>query len=330
MQMKSIMENWNSFQAETNFDTLYKGTENQVSFSLICEGYKTNQISESELTQLWNEAIDFELGQLVNEGIIDTIKNGMSSAYAKALEIFNEFVTKQFFRITGLLQNIISVGAKAVRPVISVLNKLVSIAKQLRSTHQMLCNTILGITVAFTTTLAMGIFASEAEAAIKIGKHTFEGHDNNSLAAIKGLCEVVGEVSPEQEIKLSANNCISLVNHFADSKEVLDVTDHIDGAEGLIKRVWSMLSSMSSVAKETDDDTLREVVSDLIAHGHEQTLKITRTITKWKVDQPGASGHGYRETTKSVGDAVSMATSEKVTHTGIASDLAGLASKVGK
>jgi len=319
--MKLIMENWNKFKISSSSDLLFEGKDNEISFELLVENYKNNDISENDFSALWVESIDYEMQQLINEGVLDVLqKVGFAvyekgrklsqsaiETYHKALQSFNELVIKQFLRITDLLNGIIASGARVVNPVLSVLKKIVGWTRKFCGSHKLLCKAVLGVVVVFLTTLAMGFFASEAEASIKIGSKTFEGHDNSALNAIKGLCQVAGETSADSEIKSAAEECISLINHHAESKEVLDVTKSIDGAEDLISKVWSTVASAVDVANQENDDMLVQIIGDLAEHGKEQTLKVTTKVTEWQTENPFGYSSGTRTATTSTGDVTPMA-----------------------
>ncbi len=157
--MKLIMENWRTY-CEEDFVMLY-------------ESYEKGTITEGRLLILWEDSVDREYQQLLNEGIMDILSIGYEKgkqlvgkakeAYDNAMAKVSDFYMKLLNQAWLLTQKV----KQGVQKVASVLKSVYDKVSAFCDKHPIFCQVVKIFLAMLAVAAVMVLFSNGAEAAIQ-------------------------------------------------------------------------------------------------------------------------------------------------------------------
>jgi hypothetical protein len=222
--MKILMESWRKYTVEQD-----------ASLAVLKESADKGLITEERLAELWLQSLDDDWNQMINEGVIDTLKKGTAAvkkggkfiadkimaAYNAAASKVNEWITRLYIGGLDILQRTIKkvTSFGPVRKFISGMSSLVEKVKDFKYDHPILFKVVTVAALVAVVAAVLYLMAGEANATIE--------HPNNPKAAMqmsgaedtwqgaKGICTAVLENSDDPEVQNMAKGCVRMVNDYS-------------------------------------------------------------------------------------------------------------------
>ena len=220
--MDHIMESWRTYCAVQDAD-----------LNILKEQANKGLITEERLAELWLVSVEEEWNQMINEGIIDTLKAGyemvkksgkfvadkITAAYNAAANKINEWITRVYIGGLDILQRTIS-KIKSFVPVqkfISGISSLIEKVQNFKEDHPLLHKVVMVAGIVAATAAVMYLMAGEANAKIQNPdnpKKIMTGAEDVWKGA-KGICASVAQNAPDREVKSTAMDCVQMINDYA-------------------------------------------------------------------------------------------------------------------
>ena len=169
--MKLIMESWRNYSIED--DTL----------TILKERADKGIITEERLAELWLKSLDDDWNQMVNEGVIDSLKAGMDvikrggkfvadkvvAVYEAAARKINEWITRLYIGGLDILERTIKkvTSLGPVRKFLGAMSSLVEKVKNFKEDHPVLHKVVMVAGIVAATAAVMYLMAGEASTKIQ-------------------------------------------------------------------------------------------------------------------------------------------------------------------
>tara|TARA_Y100000593_G_C4262732_1_gene313100 strand:+ start:51 stop:1145 length:1095 start_codon:yes stop_codon:yes gene_type:complete len=219
--MKLIMESWRKYSVEDNTLTILK------------ERADKGIITEERLAELWLKSLDDDWNQMVNEGIIDSLKTGIDAikkggkfvadkimaAYEAAASKINEWITRLYIGGLDILQRSIKkvTSSGPVRKFIGGMSSLIEKVKDFKEDHPILFKVVMVAGIVAATAAVMYLMAGEANAKIQNPdnpKMVMSGAEDTWQGA-KGICTTIAKNTEDREVRSMAMDCVQMINDYS-------------------------------------------------------------------------------------------------------------------
>ena len=194
--MKLIMENWRNYleQPETTSYLIYEsgGQLQRVDFDNLLLELDNGKITDQQVHLIFEQAFDYGMKQLLEEGVLDVLKKIPGVEKIKDLKSqAGKKIKAAFDKVNNFLLKMVKMAAKlAVKGVVQFAKALNTIFHRLddfKKKHPILYKIVLAILFAL---LIFAIFgASTAKAAVAVGAVTL---DDQTYFALQGALNAVG------------------------------------------------------------------------------------------------------------------------------------------
>jgi len=189
-----IMESWRK----------YADTAAPQPFPLL-EQYERKELTEAQLAEAWERDLLLEMQEVFNEGMADTLKQGMAAlaagakeewaivkdAFGAAMKKINDFLASLVFQALELIRK----TKEFMAPVSKIILKAWGAVKKFCGAHPILCKAVAVLLVMVAAVCLMGASAHAAEAVDATGGISVspEGGpiSDTSLDLIKGCMHVL-------------------------------------------------------------------------------------------------------------------------------------------
>ena len=255
--MKLIMESWRNYSIED--DTL----------TILKERADKGIITEERLAELWLKSLDDDWNQMVNEGVIDSLKAGMDvikrggkfvadkvvAVYEAAARKINEWITRLYIGGLDILERTIKkvTSLGPVRKFLGAMSSLVEKVKNFKEDHPVLHKVVMVAGIVAATAAVMYLMAGEASAKIQSPdnpKKIMTGGEEVWKGA-KGICASVAQNTPDREVRSTAMECVQMINDYApggafdNADKVLKFSkDGVFKADDLVKAAAGMFEDL--------------------------------------------------------------------------------------
>ena len=248
--MKLLMENWRDYNRRNDFN-------------ILCEDHKKGLIDDHQLVQLWEAQVNDEYQQLLNEGVVDIIKQGYEKGkelVGKAKEIYDNAVQKVsdfILKISVQAWQLIQKLKTGIAKVVSIIRKLLSFADKLCDAHPVLCRAAKILGAVLIIAAVMALLTPEAQAAIKTSA-PIKGVEpgiltDTEVEAIKSTMaqyiELKGKGVNPQDAQL-VTDTYRWLDKAHKAAEVVDITTSAEEGAKLTKSFYEM---MIDIVRETDN-----------------------------------------------------------------------------
>lgn len=263
--MKLLLENWRAYYKED--------------FVVLCESYEQGAITEERLLILWEDNVDREYQQLLNEGIMDILAIGYEKSkeligkaketYDKAIAKISEFYMKLLNQAWLLTQKV----KQGLSKIASVLKGVYQRINAFCDKHPIICKIVKLLIMMLAVAAVMSLFSSEAQAAIDIsgvaGQPEGAKLSDAGVNAVKGLMQMASEdKDPQVQQKMvDAYNWLEQA-HASQNLEQLSTAQGV-GAE----KVKLALEIITDIIKEQPD---RNVIGEFAKLGEKVYVNTTR------------------------------------------------------
>ena len=261
--MKLIMESWRKYSVEDKTLTILKERANK------------GIITEERLAELWLKSLDEDWDQMVNEGVIDSLKAGMNAikkggkfvadgiaaAYEAAASKINEWITRLFIGGLDILERTISKVKSfgAVQKFIGAMSSLVGKVEDFKSEHPVLHKTVMIAGIVASVAAVTYLMAGEAGAKIQNPdnpRKIMTGAEEVWTGA-KGVCSSIAQNTEDRQVRGMAMECVQMINDYApggafdNADKVLKFSkDGVFTAEDLIQGAAGMFQDLEKDAAE--------------------------------------------------------------------------------
>ena len=248
--MKLLMENWRDYNRRNDFN-------------ILCEDHKKGLIDDHQLVQLWEAQVNDEYQQLLNEGVVDIIKQGYEKGkelVGKAKEIYDNAVQKVsdfILKISVQAWQLIQKLKTGIAKVVSIIRKLLSFADKLCDAHPVLCKAAKILGAILVVAAVMALLTPEAQAAVKTSVPVSGVKPgiltDTEVEAIKSTIAIAAEqggrdISPEKA-QLFTDTYLWL-DKVHKATEVVDISTSSEEGAKLTKMFYEM---MINIVKKSDN-----------------------------------------------------------------------------
>ncbi len=263
--MKLLFENWRAY-CEKDFELLY-------------ESHRKGIITEERLIQLWEDNINREYQELLNEGVMDVLAVGWEkgkqlagqakAAYDAAVAKVGEWYMKLLNQAWALLQTVKQGLGKIAGVLKGVYQKISAFCEK----HPILCKVTKFLIMMIAVAGVMALFSSEAQAAIDISGVAGRGEgsvlSDKGVDAVKGVLQIASEdKDPEvQQRMVDAYNWLEQA-HASENIEQL-ATSQSAGAE----KVRTALEVIKNLVEANPDEG---VIQGFVEIGEKTVVNTTR------------------------------------------------------
>lgn len=214
--MKLIMEGWRTYVESLEYEEpkvfLFEGQEkkSEKNLSLLFEEADKGLMTEEEVLEAWRKTVLYESQQLINEGVMDSLRAGWEAmkkggkfltdkivaAYQAAAKAFNNFINNIWGGISVALIRAAK-SAKSNMYITSALEDLSALnqkIQQLRDDNPIVFKASVLILVTGVAAAALAAMSSEVLAAVQDGKRQVTEQNINGM---KGLLQSACEHDPK-------------------------------------------------------------------------------------------------------------------------------------
>tara|TARA_A100001515_G_scaffold144962_1_gene151007 strand:- start:824 stop:1942 length:1119 start_codon:yes stop_codon:yes gene_type:complete len=263
--MKLLMESWRT----------YCHVEDK-NLSLLKEQADKNLITEERLAELWFESLEQEWNQMVNEGVIDSLKAGMNAIrkggkfiadkvaamYEAAANKINEWITRLYIGGLDILERTIRkvVSFGPVQKFIGGMSALVDKVANFKEDHPVLHKIVMVAGIVAATAAVMYLMAGEANAKIQSPdnpKKIMTGAEDVWNGA-KGICASIAKNTEDGEVRNMGMECIQMINDYApggafdNADKVLKFSkDGVFKADDLVRAAADMFQGLEQDLAQT-------------------------------------------------------------------------------
>jgi len=263
--MNHIMESWRTYCTVQDTD-----------LNILKEQANKGMITEERLAELWLVSVEEEWNQMINEGIIDTLKSGYEmvkksgkfvadkivAAYNAAANKINEWITRVYIGGIDILQRTIS-KIKSFVPVqkfISGMSSLIEKVQNFKEDHPLLHKIVMVAGVVAATAAVMYLMAGEANAKIQSPdnpKKIMTGAEDVWSGA-KGICASIARNTEDKEVRSMGMDCVQMINDYApggafdNADKVLKFSkDGVFKADDLVRAAADMFQGLEQDLAQT-------------------------------------------------------------------------------
>ncbi len=249
-----IMESWRK----------YADTAATQPFPLL-EQYERKELTEAQLIEAWERDLLLEMQEVFNEGMADTLKQGMAAlaagakeewaivkdAFGAAMKKVNDFLASLVFQALELARK----GMKFIEPAANAIRKAASATKKFCSAHPLLCKIVTVLLVMAAASLLCAASAHAAGSNVQTGG---EGEQAKFLTdtgynAIKGCIQMIegdktGQMSGQVAVEGSelAGQAVQQLDKLYNAADVSQLQD-ISGETGeLVNRCYGIASDAAA------------------------------------------------------------------------------------
>ena len=270
--MKLILENWRTY-CEEDFVMLY-------------ESYEKGSITEERLLMLWEDNVNREYEQMLNEGIMDILAIGYEKGkqlVGKAKEVYDNAMAKvgdfymKLLNQAWLLTQKVKQGLQKIASVLkSVYNKISAFCDK----HPIFCQVVKIFLAMLAITAVMVLFSNGAEAAIRSPSGRII--NDKGIDAIKGMLLDGAQQAPmadqkSQEMYLEGYRWLEKAHA---SKNVVDLTQSTEAGAKTVAKMYEFIQEIVN-NKVIPDASKQMFFSDLVSSGQqvvETTTQVTREV----------------------------------------------------
>tara|TARA_Y100000296_G_C5126586_1_gene233208 strand:+ start:160 stop:993 length:834 start_codon:yes stop_codon:yes gene_type:complete len=229
-----IMESWRK----------YADTAAAQPFPLL-EQYERKELTEAQLVEAWERDLLLEMQEVFNEGMADTLKQGVAALAAGAKEewsIIKGAFTAAMKKINDFLATLVYQALELIRktkeflqPVADIISKVWGKIKVFCSSHQKLCKAVVIVLVMLA---AICLMAASAHA----GEVTQGGVevDQAGLDALKGALYKLGEADMKEEVAAKA---IQLIEQAQRAEAATELSTVVGETGNLIREANGLLEA---------------------------------------------------------------------------------------
>ena len=268
------MENWRTY-CEEDFVMLY-------------ESYEKGSITEERLLMLWEENVNREYEQMLNEGIMDILAIGYEKGkqlVGKAKEVYDNAMAKVGDFYMKLLNQAWLLGQKVkqgLQKIASVLKSVYDKVSAFCDKHPIFCQVVKIFLAMLAITAVMMLFSSGAEAAIASPNNPSKIINDTGIDAIKGMLLEGAQEAPmadqkSQEMYLEGYRWLEKAHA---SKNVVDLTQSTEAGAKTVAKMYEFIQEVVD-NKAIPDASKKMFFSDLIRKGQqvvETTTQVTREV----------------------------------------------------
>ena len=234
--MKLIMEGWRTYVESLEYEEpkvfLFEGQEkkSEKNLSLLFEEADKGLLTEEEVLKAWRKTVLYESQQLINEGVMDALKNGWEAmkkggkwltdkivaAYQAAAKAFNNFINNIWGGINIALIRAAK-SAKSNMYISSVLEDLSALNQRIedfKDDHPIIFKTTVIILTVGVVCAVLASMSSEAMAVVKDGKRELSEQNINGL---KGLLQAACE--HDRQLCSATSDLIQNLNDYASAAQ---------------------------------------------------------------------------------------------------------------
>jgi Spy/CpxP family protein refolding chaperone len=249
-----IMESWRK----------YADTAATQPFPLL-EQYERKELTEAQLIEAWERDLLLEMQEVFNEGMADTLKQGMAAlasgakeewaivkdAFGATMKKINDFLATLVFQALELARK----GMKFIEPAANAIRKAASATKKFCSAYPLLCKIVTVLLVMAAASLLCAASAHAAGSNVQVGG---EGEQAKFLTdtgynAIKGCIQTIegvktGQMSGQVAVEGSelAGQAVQQLEKLYNAADVSQLQD-ISGETGeLVNRCYGIASDAAA------------------------------------------------------------------------------------
>ena len=234
--MKLIMEGWRTYVESLEYEEpkvfLFEGQEkkSEKNLSLLFEEADKGLLTEEEVLKAWRKTVLYESQQLINEGVMDALKNGWEAmkkggkwltdkvvaAYKWAAQKFNDFIVNVWGGINIALIRAAK-SAKSNMYISSVLEDLSALNQRIedfKDDHPIIFKATVVILTVGVVCAVLASMSSEAMAVVKEGKRELSEQNINGL---KGLLQAACE--HDAQMCSATSDLIQNLNDYASAAQ---------------------------------------------------------------------------------------------------------------
>jgi len=268
--MKLLFENWRAY-CEEDFVMLY-------------ESYEKGTITEERLLMLWEENVNREYEQMLNEGIMDILAIGYEKgkqlvgkakeAYDNAMAKVSDFYMKLLNQAWLLTQKV----KQGVQKVASVLKSVYDKVSAFCDKHPIFCKVVKIFLAMLAVASVMVLFSNGAEAAVASPGGTVIS--DTGIDAMKGVLGQMAETKDmtDQATQESFVQAFNWLEKAHASKDVVDLASSGKEGSDLVLRAYK---AIQGVVNDPEVSALQKnIFYQNIASTGEKVYVTTTTITK--------------------------------------------------
>ena len=234
--MKLIMEGWRTYVESLEYEEpkvfLFEGQEkkSEKNLSLLFEEADKGLMTEEEVLEAWRKTVLYESQQLINEGVMDSLRAGWEAmkkggkfltdkivaAYQAAAKAFNNFINNIWGGISVALIRAAK-SAKSNMYITSALEDLSALnqkIQQLRDDNPIVFKASVLILVTGVAAAALAAMSSEVLAVVQDGKRQVAEQNINGM---KGLLQSACEHDPQ--MCSATSDLIQNLNDYASAAQ---------------------------------------------------------------------------------------------------------------
>ncbi len=270
--MKLIMENWRTY-CEEDFVMLY-------------ESYEKGSITEERLLMLWEENVNREYEQMLNEGIMDILAIGYEKgkqlvgkakeAYDNAMAKVSDFYIKLLNQAWLLTQKV----KQGVQKVASVLKSIYDKVSVFCDKHPIFCKVVKIFLAMLAVTAVMMLFSHGAEAAVANPTAPGKVISDKGINVMKGVLNHMAESKDmtDQATQESFVQAFNWLEKAHASKDMVDLASSSKEGSDFVMRSWN---AMQKILNNPDVSGLqKKIFFDQMASNGEKVYVTTTQVTK--------------------------------------------------